>query len=157
MPHGHFTRPTSGPGYLEAMSRIIMTSGMNWKVNEGKWEGIRAAFGGFEVEHVAAMTDEDIERLMTDPRVVRNRRKLHAIVDNAAKVAQVEKQYGGFDKYLDAQGAYEKKVAALKRDFTFMGDSTAYFFLAMAGETVPDWESQPHAEAWRKAHEHSEA
>ena len=152
MPHGNFTKPTSASGYLEAMTRIIMTSGMNWKVIDAKWEGIRAAFDGFDIDRVAAMTDADIERLMTDARVVRNRRKLHAIVDNAARIAQVDKEYGGFDKYLESQGTYEKKVAALRHDFSFMGDSTAYFFLAMAGETVPDWESQPHAEAWRKAH-----
>lgn len=146
MPHGHFTKPADASGYLDAMSRIIMTAGMNWRVVEAKWEGIRAVFGGFDVDKVAAMTDVDIERLMNDRRVVRNRRKLHAIIDNAAKIAQLDKEYGGFDKYLHAQGGYERAVAGLKRDFAFMGDSTAYYFLAMVGETVPDWEghSQHH-------------
>ena len=41
MPHGHFTKPTSASGYLEAMTRIIMTAGINWHVVDAKWEGIR--------------------------------------------------------------------------------------------------------------------
>jgi 3-methyladenine DNA glycosylase Tag len=144
MQHGHFAKPTSASGYLEAMTRIIMTSGMNWHVVDAKWEGIKEAFADFDLDKVAHMTPEDVERLMADPRIIRNRRKIEATIDNAAKVAQVDKDYGGFDKYLKAQGGYEKMTAALKRDFSFMGDSTAYFFLAMVGESVPDWEQHAH-------------
>jgi 3-methyladenine DNA glycosylase Tag len=144
MQHGHFTKPTTASGYLEAMTRIIMTSGMNWHVVDAKWEGIKEAFADFDLDKVAHMTPDHVERLMADPRIIRNRRKIEATIDNAAKVAQVDKEYGGFDKYLKAQGGYDKMAAALKRDFSFMGDSTAYFFLAMVGESVPDWEQHAH-------------
>lgn len=139
-----FEKPTSASGYLDAMSLIIMTAGISWKVVEAKWGGIRDAFLGFDVDKVMAMDDADVERLMNDRRVVRNRRKIRAIIDNAAKIAQLDKEYGGFDKYLRAHGSYEAAVGALKRDFAFMGDSTAYYFLAMVGETVPDWEGHGH-------------
>jgi 3-methyladenine DNA glycosylase Tag len=122
------------------MSFILMTTGISWRVVEAKWEGVRAAFGGFDVDKVAAMRDEDVERLMADARMIHNRRKIRAIIDNAAKFAETDKTYGGFDKYLQAQESYEKKVAALRRDFSFMGDSTAYYFLARVGETVPERE-----------------
>jgi len=151
MQHGDFAKPTSASGYLEAMTRIIMTSGINWHVVDAKWDGMRAAFLGFDVDKVAHMTADDVERLLTDPRVIRNRRKIRAVVDNAAKIAQLDKRYGGVDKYLRAQGSYEETVAALIRDFAFMGDSTAYFFLAMVGETVPDWEEHAHHAAKRWA------
>lgn len=152
MPHGSFTKPTSASGYLEAMTRIIMTAGINWKVVDSKWDGIREAFAGFDVQKVAHMTPEDVERLMADPRVIRNHRKIEAIVDNAGKVAELDKSFGGFANYLQAQGSYERQLAALKHDFSFMGDSTAYFFLAMVGEKVPGWEQHAHAEAWGRAH-----
>jgi DNA-3-methyladenine glycosylase I len=152
MQHGHFTRPTSASGYLEAMTRVIMTAGINWKVVDSKWEGIRDAFAGFDIQEVAAMTPADVDRLAADPRVIRNRRKIEAIIDNAGKIAELDESYGGFDKYLGSQESYEKTVAALKRDFSFMGDSTTYFFLAMVGESVPDWEQHAHAEAWGRAH-----
>jgi 3-methyladenine DNA glycosylase Tag len=144
MPHGPFTRPTSTSGYLEAMTRIIMTTGINWKVVESKWEGIRDAFAGFDIQKVANMGPDDVERLMTDPRVIRNRRKIEAVVDNAGKIEEVDKTFGSFDKYLQTAGTYEKQAAAVKRDFKFMGDSTTYFFLAMVGEKVPDWEQHQH-------------
>ena len=144
MPYGPFTRPTSASGYLEAMTKIIMTTGINWKVVESKWEGIRAAFAGFDIEKVANMGPDDVERLVTDPRVIRNRRKIEAVVDNAGKIEEVDQSFGGFDKYLQSLGTYEKQAAALKHDFKFMGDSTVYFFLAMVGETVPDWEQHAH-------------
>jgi len=90
------------------------------------------------------MGPDDVERLVTDPRVIRNRRKIEAVVDNAGKIEEVDQSFGGFDKYLQSLGTYEKQAAALKHDFKFMGDSTVYFFLAMVGETVPDWEQHAH-------------
>jgi DNA-3-methyladenine glycosylase I len=122
------------------MTRVIMAAGMNWRVVEAKWDGIREAFAGFDVETVAGLTPADVERLMADPRVIRNRRKIEATVDNAAKISELAKSFGGFDKYLQSLGSYEKQAAAVKHDFSFMGDSTVYFFLALVGEKVPDWE-----------------
>jgi 3-methyladenine DNA glycosylase Tag len=150
-----FKKPTSASGYLEAMTRIIMTSGINWHVVDAKWDGIREAFAGFDIEKVEDMTPEDVDRIMADPRVIRNRRKIEAVIDNAGKIAELDQSFGGFGKYLKAQGGYDKTAAALKHDFKFMGDSTVYFFLAMVGEDVPDWEQHAHAAAWRKAHEKS--
>ena len=144
MPHGPFARPTSASGYLEAMTRIIMTTGISWHVVDAKWEGIRDAFAGFDIQKVANMGPDDVERLVNDARVIRNRRKIEAIVENAGKIEEVDKLFGGFDKYLQTAGTYEKQVEAVKRDFKFMGDSTAYFFLALVGEKVPDWEQHAH-------------
>ena len=140
----NFTKPTSASGYLEAMTRIIMTTGINWKVVDAKWDGIRDAFAGFDVEKVANMGPDDVERLVTDTRVIRNRRKIEAIIENAGKIEELDMSFGGFGKYLQSLGSYEKQAAAVKRDFSFMGDSTVYFFLAMAGEKVPDWEKHAH-------------
>ena len=140
----HFTKPTSASGYLAAMTKIIFTSGINWRVVDAKWEGIKEAFADFDIGKVAEMTPADVDRLAEDPRIIRNRRKIEAIIDNAGRIAELDTAYGGFEKYLASLGGYEKKAAALKRDFSFIGDSTAYFFLAMVGEQVPDWEEHSH-------------
>ena len=136
----HGSKPTSLAGYLEAMVRSIFTAGISWKVVEAKFEGIREAFEGFDVETVAAMTPADIDRLAGDTRVIRNRRKIEAIVDNAAKMLELDKAPGGFSGYLRSHGDYKETIADLKHDFSFLGDSTAYFFLAMVGEPVPPME-----------------
>jgi DNA-3-methyladenine glycosylase I len=127
-------------GYLEAMAWVVFISGMNNKVVDAKWEGIRSVFDGFDVERVAAMTPSDVDRLMGDPRVIRNRRKLEALVDDAATMLQLDREWGGFDRYLASLGDYDPKAEALKRNFKFMGDATVYFFLAAVGEQVPEWE-----------------
>ena len=133
----HGSKPTALSGYLEAMVRSIFTAGINWKVVEAKWSGIREAFEGFDVERVAAFTPADVDRLANDARVIRNRRKIEAIVDNAAKMLELDKARGGFAGYLRSHGDYKETIADLKHDFSFLGDSTAYFFLAMVDEPVP--------------------
>lgn len=133
----HGRKPDSLAGYLEAMSFAIFTAGINWKVVDSKWDGIREAFSGFEVEAVAGFTPDDVERLAQDRRVIRNRRKLEAIVDNAAKMLELDGGPGGFAGYLSSHSDFDATVADLKRDFKFLGDTSAYFFLAAVDEPVP--------------------
>jgi DNA-3-methyladenine glycosylase I len=140
----HPTKPATLSGYLEAMTRVIMAAGINWKVVAAKWEGIREAFFGFDVERVADMSPDDVDRLAADPRVIRNRRKIEAIIENAAKMLELDAAFRGFDKYLGSHGGYDKTSAAVRRDFSFLGESTTYFFLALVGEKVPDVEQHAH-------------
>ena len=79
------TRPASLAGYLEAFSRPVFSTGMSWKVINAKWDGIREAFDDFDPERVAAMTTDDVERLVGDTRVIRNRKKIEATIHNAAR------------------------------------------------------------------------
>ena len=131
-------KPASLDGYLERMSKVIFTAGINWKVVEAKWEGIQDAFAGFETQKVAALGPDDVERLMEDTRLIRNRKKLEAIIDNANTMLELDKSPGGFAGYLAGSGDFQAKVAALKRDFKFTGPSSAHIFLAMVGEPVPE-------------------
>lgn len=136
----HGTKPTSLAGYLEAMSFAIFTAGINWKVVDAKWDGIREAFAGFDVETVAAMSPADVDRLAEDRRVIRNRRKIEGIIDNAGRLLELDKASGGFAGYLSSHRDFDETVADLKRNFRFIGDSSAYYFLAAVGEPVPGWE-----------------
>jgi 3-methyladenine DNA glycosylase Tag len=131
-------KPGSLAGYLESMSKVIFTSGINWKVVEAKWPGIKEAFGGFDVEKVARLTPGDIDRLAADPRLIRNRKKIEAIADNSAMLLELEKTPGGFAGYLSSLGDFEAKTAALIQHFRFLGPSSAPIFLAMVGEPIPE-------------------
>ena len=132
--------PASLDDYLEVMSKAIFQSGMSWKVVEAKWLGIREAFQDFSVEEVAAFSDLDIETLVKDTRVIRNGRKLAAIVGNAQKMLELDREYGSFQRYLRAHGAFGDTLAALRKDFKFMGPTGSYFFLYVVGEEVPPHE-----------------
>jgi 3-methyladenine DNA glycosylase Tag len=126
--------------YLEAMSRPVFQTGMSWRVVDAKWPGIREAFKGFEITKVARMGDPEIDRLVKDTRVIRNRRKLEAIVENANRIVQLEREHGSFRKYLRSHDDFESLVKDLRKQFKFLGDMGAYLFLYTVREKVPTWE-----------------
>lgn len=139
-------KPVSLAGYLEALSRPVFLTGMSWRVVEAKWDGIRDAFEQFDPERVAGMTQDDVERLVTDTRVIRNRKKIEATIDNAARMIELDKEHGGFERYLESLGGFDETVVQLRRDFRFLGESGAYIFLWGAGREVPSHEE------WSKQH-----
>ena len=72
--------------YLEVMSKAVFQAGISWQVVEAKWPTIREALDGFDAETVAAYDDERLDALTQDPRVIRSRPKLNAIVHNAQRI-----------------------------------------------------------------------
>ena len=126
--------------YLEVMSKAIFQTGISWKVVENKWPGIHDAFRGFDHRLVASLTEAELADLSADPRVIRNRRKIEAIVDNARTMLDLEEQHGSFKNYLRSHGDFEKTVADLRKQFKFMGETGAFYFLYVVGEEVPSYE-----------------
>jgi 3-methyladenine DNA glycosylase Tag len=123
--------------YLEVMTRAVFQSGMSWRVIEAKWDGFREAFHGFDPERVAALSPEEVDDLGGDTRIIRNRRKIQATVENAETLLELDREHGGFDRYLDSFGGFEEKVAALRKEFRFLGDFGAYYLLYVVGHEVP--------------------
>jgi 3-methyladenine DNA glycosylase Tag len=106
-------------------------------VIDAEWDGIREAFAGFDPAAVADLDQADVERLLRDPRVVRSKSKIEAIVDNAQALIELDQEHGGFRRYLKSHASFEETVADLKRQFRFIGDSGAYHFLSSVGEPTP--------------------
>ncbi len=75
-------------------------AGLSWNTILNKREGYREAFAGFDPDAVARFGPEEIERLVADPGIVRNRLKIEATVSNAACVLEVQEELGSFDAYL---------------------------------------------------------
>ena len=69
--------------YLEVMSKAVFQTGISWKVVESKWPQLREAMRNFDIDSVATRSTDDLEELAQYTRVIRNRRKLAAIVHNA--------------------------------------------------------------------------
>lgn len=130
--------------YLEAMSKCVFQSGMSWQVVHNKWETTREAFHDFAIETVAGLGPDDVDDLVKDTRVIRNRRKLDAVVSNAERLIELDGEHGGFRNYLRSHDDFEATVKALKRDFKFLGNTGSYVFLYVVGEQVPphdEWEA----------------
>jgi DNA-3-methyladenine glycosylase I len=75
-------------------------AGLSWSTILNKREGYRTAFAGFDAAKVARFTPARVERLMADPRIVRNRLKIESTVNNAARVLEVRRELGSLDAYL---------------------------------------------------------
>ena len=130
-----------GPGdYLEMMSKVVFQSGMSYKIVESKWLGTREAFHDFNADRVARITPSEIDQLTEDIRVIRNRRKLEAVVANAQKLLELDTEFNGFQKYLRSHEDFVSLVKDLRKQFKFLGEMGCYYYLYVVGEEVPDHE-----------------
>lgn len=77
------TRTYDEPALFEALTLGVFEVGLSWSIVFGKREAFRAAFRGFEVTEVAALTERDVDRLVQDASIIRNRAKIQATVGNA--------------------------------------------------------------------------
>jgi 3-methyladenine DNA glycosylase Tag len=133
-------KPQSLADYLEVMSKSVFQTGISWKVVEVKWPGIKDALHDFDPQVISKLTVAEIDALIKDQRIIRNRRKIEAIVVNAQHLLDLDKQYGGFRKYLRSFDSFEELSKDLRKQFKFLGDMGAYHFLWVVGEKVPPWE-----------------
>lgn len=75
-------------------------AGLSWITILRKRENYRRLFANFDADKVAAFTQEDIERILLDPGIIRNRLKVTSTVSNAKHFLAIQKEFGSFDKYL---------------------------------------------------------
>ena len=132
--------PKSVDDYLEVMTKSVFQARTSWRVVESKWAGIREALHEFNTKAVAGLGPEDIDALVQDTRVIRNRRKLEAIAGNARRMVELEKEHGSFRNYLRSHADFDATVKALRKDFKFLGEMDCYHFLYVGGEEVPPYE-----------------
>ncbi len=147
--------PTHDDGELfELLTLEGAQAGLAWITILRKREGYRKAFAGFEPAAVARFTARDVERLMGDPDVVRNRLKIESTVNNAARVLEVQEELGSLDAYfwsfvdgapivgtwrtsaeIPAETAESKALSKdLKsRGFRFVGPTVCYAFMQAVG------------------------
>ena len=132
--------PRSLADYLEIMCKAVFQSGMSWKVVESKWPGTRAALHNFDPKWISGMSEAELDALTADSRVIRNRRKLEAIVTNAQRMLELDAEHGGFRNYLRSHSESGVLIDDIHRQFKFMGEMGTFYWLYVVGEDVPDHE-----------------
>lgn len=75
-------------------------AGLSWETILNKREGYRVAFDNFEVQKVAKYSAQKITELLANPEIVRNKLKIHAAINNAQVVLQIQAEFGSFSEYL---------------------------------------------------------
>ena len=129
-------------------------AGLSWQTILNKREAYREVFAGFDPERVARFDRRRIEKLMTNPAIVRNRLKIESTVSNAKAVLDVQREFGSFDRYVwDFVGGKpvinkrrgtgsvpastpesDALSKALKqRGFRFVGSTICYAFMQATG------------------------
>lgn len=134
---------------FERMSLEAFQSGLSWLIILRKRENFRRAFKGFDVAKVARFTDRDVERLMGDAGIVRNRAKVQATIANARAVADLDVELGELlwsfapppkprpSELSDVPAVTAESTAMARelkrRGFKFVGPTTAYALMQASG------------------------
>ncbi len=141
-------------GLFELLTLEGAQAGLSWLTILKKREAYRTAFHGFDPQKIAGYSEADVERLLADPGIVRNRRKIESAIRNARGVLTIVEEFGSFDSFLrryvddqPIQNAWhspaevpvknalsDKMSKDLKgRGFNFVGSTICYAFMQAIG------------------------
>jgi 3-methyladenine DNA glycosylase Tag len=122
--------------YLSLMSLRIFRAGLKHEMVDAKWPDFETAFRGFDPKRVRAMSDEDVEALMKDQRLIRHLGKLRAVHANAATMCALALEHGSFAAWLASWPGSEitRLWDELAKRFTQLGGNSGPAFLRMAGK-----------------------
>jgi len=131
-----------------------MQAGLSWRTVLHKRENFRRAFDGFDFVKVARYGERDVERLLSDAGIIRNRAKIRAAINNAQRFLEVRKEFRTFDRYiwgfvggkpicnrfrklseLPARTPLSDAISAdmKKRGFQFVGSTVMYAHMQATG------------------------
>lgn len=144
--------PSRDDAYLYEMLLLeAFQAGLSWHVVLSKRENFRQAFDGFDPHKIAAYGEDKIEKLLSDPGLIRCRRKMEGAIQNAKCFLQIQQEFGSFIAYLDTftGGEIIRNTTgevlvtsplsdALSRDLRrrgmkYMGSVTVYSYLQAVG------------------------
>jgi DNA-3-methyladenine glycosylase I len=143
------TRTYDESAMFEALTLGVFEVGLSWSIVFGKRDAFRRAFHDFNVAQVAAMTEEDVNRLMQDASIIRNQRKIQATIDNArAMMASSPKLAELARTYETTSGRAPRSIAELpastpqadafakqlkSQGYRFVGPTSVYAFMQNIG------------------------
>ena len=121
---------------LAEMTRKIFQVGFNWSVVDKKWDGFEAAFEGFDVGRASMMSDDDLDRLARDARIIRNAKKIVTVRDNAVLLRDLAAESGSAAKAIaDWPGEnYVGLLELLKKRGSHLGGLAGQYALRFLGK-----------------------
>lgn len=122
----------------ELFGRLIMEinqAGLSWETILKKEESFRKAYDDFNIEKIAAYGEEDCERLLSDPGIIRNKLKVNAAIENAKTIIELQKEFGSFEKWLEHHHpkTLQEWMKLFKKTFKFTGGEIVNEFLMSIG------------------------
>ncbi len=113
----------------------INQAGLSWVTILRKKDAFVRAYGGFDIDVVASYGERDVERLLSDPGIIRNRLKVRAAIENARRLVAIRVESGSFKAWLDARHPQSKDgwLAIFKKAFVFVGGEIVGEFMMSTG------------------------
>jgi len=120
---------------FERLCLEINQAGLSWLTILKKRSGFREAYDHFDVDRVAAYGEEDRARLMADARIIRNRLKINAAIENARRIQRIRDTHGSFVGWLDAHHPQSRSewIKLFRKTFLFTGGEIVGEFLTSIG------------------------
>ena len=120
---------------FERLVLEINQAGLSWGLMLKKRPAFRLAFRDFDVDKVARFGARDVQRLLNDAGIIRNRLKVAAAIENARRIRDLRQSHGSFAAWLDSQHPLSKPdwVKLFKRQFVFTGGEITGEFLMSLG------------------------
>ncbi len=122
--------------YLDLMSRRIFRAGLKHSMVDAKWPAFEEVFHHFDIARVSQMSDDELQALMQDRRIIRHWGKLKAVRGNALAISSLNDEGKAMGDYL-AEWPTDRIVLLwqeLKDRFTQLGGNSGPYFLRMAGK-----------------------
>ena len=122
--------------WLAEITRCVFQAGFNWSVIENKWDGFETAFEGFDVSRWAMASDDDLDALAHDTRIVRNPQKIRTVRENAVFLSDLAKEHGSAGRFFADYPATDQVglMDVLKKRGSRLGGTTAQYFLRFIGK-----------------------
>ena len=122
----------------ELFERLILEinqAGLSWNTILNKMQSFKSAYSDFNIQAVAKYKQEDIDRLLQDSGIIRNRLKINAAIHNANVILELQNKFGSFKNWLDSNKGLTKEewVKLFKKTFKFTGGEIVNEFLMSTG------------------------
>ena len=145
---------------FEYLMLEAMQCGLSWDIVLKKREIFRSCFHNFDYDVISAYGEKDIDRIMNTEGMIRSRRKIEAVINNARRFQEIRREFGSFSNYLwgytdgkmvlysghetgkvpAANGLSDRIAADLKkRGFKYLGSVTVYAHLQASGVVNDHW------------------
>ena len=125
---------------FENMSLQVFQAGLNWRMILARRDAFRKAFHGWSIGEVADMGPRDVDRLLKDASIIRNRKKIEACIANARIIRGIQGQHGSLCHWFyDVLGGDDlsELQRTLRKTFKFMGPEIARMWLMASGRIPP--------------------
>lgn len=126
------TKPKSEQEYFEILCLCVLQAGFSWDMVRENWPKFKKGFRNFKINKLAKAR---VDELMHNPNIIKNKRKIKAIIFNAKEFQNIKKKFGSSDRFLNSLKSIKNKEVfkILTKRFKYIGAYNAEYYLHSVG------------------------